>query len=112
MMAGATAPPTAAATGSAAPRTDDSSPTRTSRLISSPTTKKKIAMSPSLIQWVRCLGEGEVAQADRQLRSPQRGVAGAPGRVGPDEGRCCYDYQDDAAGGLLVGEVLEGAYDP
>ena len=55
ISAGTTAPPTAAATGSAAPRTEDSSPTSTSRLISRPTTKKNTAISPSLIQWVRSL---------------------------------------------------------
>ncbi len=48
-IAGRTAPPTAAVIGRAARRTDASSPTRTSRLISRPTTRKKIAISPSLI---------------------------------------------------------------
>ena len=37
--------------GSVARRTEASSPTRTSRLISRPTTRKKMAMRPSLIQW-------------------------------------------------------------
>ncbi len=41
----------AAMIGSAAARGSDSSPTSSSRLISRPTTKKKIAISPSLIQW-------------------------------------------------------------
>ena len=44
-------PPTAAMTGSAAACAVDSSPTTSSRLISSPTRKKKIAIRPSLIQW-------------------------------------------------------------
>jgi hypothetical protein len=44
-------PPSAAAMGSAACRGLASSPMSSSRLISSPTTKKKTAMSPSLIQW-------------------------------------------------------------
>ena len=41
----------AAAIGKLACFTDDSSPAIISRLISSPTTKKKIAIKPSLIQW-------------------------------------------------------------
>ena len=44
-------PPSAAKIGSAACRTEASSPTRISRLISSPTTKKNTAIRPSLIQW-------------------------------------------------------------
>jgi len=51
--AGTTMPPTAAMEGRAAARRSDSSPTRISRLISSPTTKKNKAMRPSLIQWWR-----------------------------------------------------------
>jgi hypothetical protein len=35
----------------------------------------------------------------------------AAGRVGPREGDHRGDDQDNATGGLLVGEVLEGAYD-
>jgi hypothetical protein len=48
--AGTTMPPMAAATGSVALRNDESSPTTSSRLTSRPTTKKKITISPSLIQ--------------------------------------------------------------
>jgi hypothetical protein len=44
-------PPMAAAIGSIAFRGSASSPTSSSRLISRPTAKKKIAMRPSLIQW-------------------------------------------------------------
>ena len=44
-------PPSAAAIGSAARRSSRSSPTTISRLTSSPTTKKKIAIRPSLTQW-------------------------------------------------------------
>ena len=36
-------------------RDEESSPASTSRLVSGPTTRKKAAMSPSLIQWVRSL---------------------------------------------------------
>jgi hypothetical protein len=43
-------PPSAASTGRAALRALRSSPTTSSRLISSPTTKKNSAISPSLIQ--------------------------------------------------------------
>ena len=49
MEAGTTMPPIAAAIGSAAWRGDASSPASASRLISSPTRRKKTAMSPSLI---------------------------------------------------------------
>jgi hypothetical protein len=41
--------------GSAARLGEESSPTRISRLISRPTTRKKTAISPSLIQWVKSL---------------------------------------------------------
>ncbi len=51
MSAGTTMPPIAPAIGSAAWRGDDSSPASPSRLISSPTSRKKIAISPSLIHW-------------------------------------------------------------
>jgi hypothetical protein len=44
-------PPAAATTGNAAWRRSRSSPATTSRLISRPTAKKKIVISPSLIQW-------------------------------------------------------------
>ena len=46
-------PPQAPAMGRAACRGDASSPTNISRLISSPTRKKKTAIKPSLIQWCR-----------------------------------------------------------
>jgi hypothetical protein len=46
-------PPKAARKGNAALRKVESSPTRNSRLISRPTTKKKSDMRPSLIQWWR-----------------------------------------------------------
>jgi hypothetical protein len=42
-------PPSAAASGKAALRGEESSPTNTSRLISKPTTKKNSAIKPSLI---------------------------------------------------------------
>ena len=46
-------PPTAASTGVATRRRSRSSPMSNSRRISSPTTKKKNAINPSLIQWRR-----------------------------------------------------------
>ena len=46
-------PPIAAAMGSMAFLNDDRSPISISRLISSPTTKKKITINPSLIQCSR-----------------------------------------------------------
>lgn len=49
--AGTTMPPSAAATGRAARRASRSSPMTSSRFTSSPTTKKKTAINPSLIQW-------------------------------------------------------------
>ncbi len=51
--AGTTMPPSAAITGRAAWRGSASSPTSSSRLSSRPTTKKKNAIRPSLIQWCR-----------------------------------------------------------
>lgn len=53
MRAGTIAPPNAARIGRMAFLKLESSPLRNSRLISSPTTKKKIAMSPSSIQAFR-----------------------------------------------------------
>jgi hypothetical protein len=50
MAAGTTMPPTAATIGSAAVRGSRSSPDTSSYLISRPTTKKKIAIRPSLTQ--------------------------------------------------------------
>ena len=71
-IAGRIAPPMAAAIGSVARRTDASSPTRTSRLISRPTTRKKTAMRPSLIQWSRVSETERSPRSTRQLRRPQR----------------------------------------
>src|SRR5690349_6590982 len=51
IAAGTAMPPSAATIGSVAFFTDESSPARISRLISSPTTKKNNAITPSLIQW-------------------------------------------------------------
>jgi hypothetical protein len=51
--AGTTIPPTAATSGSMAREKELSSPSTSSRLISSPTTRKKIAIRPSLIRWWR-----------------------------------------------------------
>ena len=48
MMTGTIIPPAAAAIGAQTLRPPDSSPTTTSRLISIPTTKKKITIRPSL----------------------------------------------------------------
>jgi hypothetical protein len=50
IAAGRIAPPSAAKTGSAAALRSRNSPVTNSRLISSPTTKKKMAMRPSLTQ--------------------------------------------------------------
>ena len=55
MRAGNNMPPIAAKIGSVACLREDNSPTRTSRLISKPTTKKKIAIRPSLIQCIRSI---------------------------------------------------------
>ena len=55
MAAGTTIPPSAAMAGSATLLRSDSSPATTSRLISSPTSRKKIAISRSLIQISRVL---------------------------------------------------------
>ena len=51
IKAGSTAPPIAAAMGRVARRSVASSPTRISRLISRPTTRKNTAIRPSLTQW-------------------------------------------------------------
>jgi hypothetical protein len=50
MAAGTRKPPIAAITGRAALRGLASAPSQASRLISSPTSRKKIAINPSLIQ--------------------------------------------------------------
>ena len=52
MAAGTNMPPNAANTGIAAFLMEESSPSINSRLISKPTTKKKMAIKPSLIQVV------------------------------------------------------------
>ena len=59
---GSTTPPTAAIAGSAAARRSRSSPATSSRLISSPTTRKNTAISPSLTQWCRSNGPSSRAQ--------------------------------------------------
>ena len=51
--AGTTMPPTAAKSGKLAARRSMSSPSVSSRFTSRPTTKKKIAISPSFTQWPR-----------------------------------------------------------
>ena len=53
ISAGRTIPPIAAKRGSRAAARVDSSPTVSSRFTSRPTTKKKIAMRPSLTRWRR-----------------------------------------------------------
>lgn len=53
--AGTSIPPRALARGKAGWRTDASSPLSTSRLISRPTIRKKMTISPSLIQCSRLL---------------------------------------------------------
>ena len=50
-------PPRAVTTGRAALRGLRSSPATSSRLISSPTTKKNSAISPSLTQWRRSMAK-------------------------------------------------------
>ena len=71
MTAGTIAPPTAATIGSVARRTEASSPTSTSRLISRPTTRKKMAMRPSLIQWSSDCEKVQRAERRSQARSPR-----------------------------------------
>ena len=44
------------------------------------------------------------------LRTPKVGVALGKGGVGPHEGYHGRNDQEDATGGLLLGEVLEGTY--
>jgi hypothetical protein len=56
-------------------------------------------------------GEGELAQADRQLRLPLRGVALTLRRIGPYEGHHRDNDQEDTAGSLPLGELLEGTHD-
>ena len=53
IKAGRTIPPIAANTGSRAACRVESSPTSSSRFTSRPTTKKKIAIRPSLTRWRR-----------------------------------------------------------
>ena len=76
-MAGASMPPAAASTGRIARRTDESCPQTISRLISSPTAKKKITISPSLMNFstVMPLGEDPVDQSVRRADHQQRSVS-------------------------------------
>ena len=60
MMAGASMPPAAASTGRIARRTDDSCPQTISRLISSPTAKKKITIRPSLMNFSTVMPRGKI----------------------------------------------------
>ena len=53
ITAGTIMPPRAAMPGSTAADRSRSSPATSSRLISRPTTKKKMAIRPSLTQWTR-----------------------------------------------------------
>ena len=61
ISAGTTIPPSAATPGAAARRTEFSSPSVISRRISSPTSRKNTAISPSLIQ--PCNGSVKLAPA-------------------------------------------------
>ena len=80
MSAGTMAPPTAATMGSSAFRGSRSSPMRSSRLISRPTTRKKMAIRPSFTQWSERHRPLAVTHDDAELRVPQ-GIPGRPPRA-------------------------------
>src|SRR6185437_1620197 len=69
MSAGTSIPPNAAATGNIALRGDASSPLSSSRLISSPTTKKKTAMSASLTNCSRSIRSAMRANSNEKCRA-------------------------------------------
>src|SRR5450759_5461202 len=77
MSAGASIPPAAATMGSAALRAVESSPTSTSRLISSPMTKKKTAISASSIHMCR-----EAVRVNEPTTSPT-GIRSTCSYAGP-----------------------------
>ena len=64
IRAGATSPPSAAATGRSALRKLERCPTESSRLISSPTTKKKTVIRASFTQCVADIAKLHVPSAD------------------------------------------------
>ena len=64
MIAGTTIPPKAALTGRIDFSSEESCPTTISRLISSPTTKKKTAISKSLIQ---CCSESSKLESPHEI---------------------------------------------
>src|ERR671912_30647 len=98
MAAGTAMPPTAATAGRAALRQVESSPATSSRLISSPTTRKNRVMRPSLTQWGRAGLEAKGAARDRR-GVPQGGGGGAPpGGVPPHRGAPRRRHQHDPAG--------------
>ena len=59
-IAGTSMPPAAASTGRMARRADESCPQTIARLISSPTAKKKITISPSLMNFSTVMPRGKI----------------------------------------------------
>ena len=104
-----TTPPTAASAGSAAARRSRSSPTTSSRLISRPTTKKKIAISPSLTQCRRSsvTDTGPEPTVKRNCHGESL-VTGRRSAVGPHERRHSRQQQHDATDCLVVDELAQG----
>jgi len=98
--AGTTMPATAAIAGSAARRTDDSSPTTSSRFSSHPATKKKTASSPSFAQVRQAQPQMQTqdVQADRKCLG--RFVCTSQRSVGDHESQSGSDQQQGSADGL------------
>ena len=82
---GSAMPPSAATSGIAMRRRSRSCPMSSSRLASSPTTRKKNVIRPSFTQCRRSCGDAVVPEADREVRRPERLVGVRPGRVRPEE---------------------------
>ena len=110
--AGTTMPPIAASTGRIAARSWRSSPVTSSRLISSPTTRKNNAISPSFTQNFRSSSRSmNEPDVHGELGVPQGVVGGAPRGVDPDERGHDRGQQEHAAGGGGLQELLEGSHD-
>ena len=100
-------PPIAAAIGSAAWRGDASSPASASRLISSPTRRKKTAIRPSLIHWCRVSDSACPPTAMAICRRQQAVVGSGPRGVGHDERGARAGDEQGPAGRFGSEELLK-----
>ena len=108
--AGTTMPPIAATSGRRAARRSANSPVTSSRLTSSPMTRKNIAISPSLTACAHRLDVRPVADGEGDLGAPDVLVRSRRD-VGPDQGGDRRGEQHDGARDLRVEEVGQRADD-